>query len=518
MIGRNRLIRLPKISSLPTRQILRDMIMRAQELPGSIIELSFGDTTEVYSLTAAKEQRKECVWTLYRGEGATSMVEWAHSSSDPEQVLGFITAQFPGWSMKSKVLTEEIMAPQVISDGYPNQMYQSQNYQSQTQNYQSQSATAGAMRPAQRSTLEGDLENMQVPNLLQSVGMNKLTGRLEIKNKSELATVWFHDGVPLHCVMRNSEGDNALIELVSWEDGQFHFFPEPKVDKKTVNKRFEFLLMEGATFQDQHNALLKHNLSMDSFLVRKHAALTEKEFEDIVNKGAPVDMGLQKKIYVAVDNKSSLFEILRSMPLGKVEWVPILFNLVTCGLIEFKKESQAQSGTQGKRIIVDWSQTAGVEKLLTRQDTGLYNFPAFLYFLEREYCRFDRFGRPFSVIIFNAGVSSTNIPQGAPAASLEPLPAKAIRAMGESIGRIKRQVDLLGHFQIVYYGLVLPETDKKQAQNFAYRLSEILGEISRTESIGGYLNINIGVASVPEDCRDLNDLLTIAKPQPRLTD
>jgi hypothetical protein len=514
MIGRNRLIRLPKISSLPSRQNLREMLMKAQEMPGSIIELSFGDTSENYSLTSAKEQRKDCVWTLYRGEGATSMVEWSHASNDPEQVLGFITAQFPGWSMKSKVLTEEMVAPQTITDGYPSSNYQSQNYQSQTQNYQSQSATSGAMRPAQRSTLEGDLENMQVPNLLQSVGMNKLTGRLEIKNKSDMATVWFHDGVPLHCVMRNSEGDNALIELVSWEEGQFHFFPEPKIDKKTVNKRFEFLLMEGATFQDQHNALLRHNLTMDSFLVRKHAALTEKEFEGIVNKGAPVDMSLQKKIYVAVDNKSSLFEILRSAPLSKVEWVPILFNLVTCGLIEFQKETQGQSTTQGKRIIVDWSQTAGVEKLLVRQDTGLYTFPAFLYFLEREYCRFDRFGRPFSVIIFNAGVSSSNIAQGARAENLEPLPTKAIKAMGASIAKIKRQVDLLGHFQIVYFGLVLPETDKKQAQNFAYRLSEILTEVSRTENLEGYLNVNIGVASVPEDCRDLNDLLTIAKPKP----
>jgi hypothetical protein len=490
------------------------MIMKAQEMPGSLIELSFGDTSENYSLTSAKEQRKDCVWTLYRGEGATSMVEWSHASNDPEQVLGFITAQFPGWSMKSKVLTEEMASPQTITDNYPSANYQSQNYQSQTQAYQSQSSTSGSMRPAQRSTLEGDLENMQVPNLLQSVGMNKLTGRLEIKSKADLATVWFHDGTPLHCVMRNSEGDNALIELVSWEEGQFHFFPEPKIDKKTVNKRFEFLLMEGATFQDQHNALLRHNLTMDCFLIRKHAALTEKEFEDIVNKGAPVDMALQKKIYVAVDNKSSLFEILRSAPLSKVEWVPILFNLVTCGLIEFQKETQAQSTTQGKRIIVDWSQTAGVEKLLVRQDTGLYTFPAFLYFLEREYCRFDRFGRPFSVIIFNAGVSSSNIAQGARAESLEPLPTKAIKAMGASIAKIKRQVDLLGHFQIVYFGLVLPETDKKQAQNFAYRLSEILTEVSRTENLEGYLNINIGMASVPEDCHDLNDLLTIAKPKP----
>ncbi len=489
-----------------------NLLIEAQNRPGSIIELTFGDPPESYSLTAVKDRPKaECVWTLYRGEGANSMLEWSHASNDTDQVQGLISNQFPGWVLKTKVLPEDQTSTS-NSDQYQTGSYQTGNYPSQS--YQSQTTSGAQARTPQRSTLEGDLENMQVPNLLQSIGMGKLTGRLEIKNRTDTAGVFFADGVPLHATLRGAEGDNALIEMVSWEEGQFRFYPEPKTDKKTINKRLEFLIMEGCSFQDQYKSLLNHGLTMDAFLVRKHTSLTEKEFEDIVAKGAPVDLALQKRMYVGVDNKSSLFEMLRSAPLQKVEWVPILFNLTTCGLIEFKKESQSQTSTQAKHALVDWTQMNGVEKSLLRADTGLYTYPSFLYFVDKEFCRYDRFERPFSVIIFNVGVAKTDLPPGARPDVLEPLPVRAVKAMGQSISRIKRQVDLLAHFQIMYYALLLPETNRQSVQNFASRLNEILREIAYTDPpIEGFINVNIGVASLPEDTTDLDELLSLAKPK-----
>jgi hypothetical protein len=475
--------------------------LEAQKVPGSIVELPFGDPPEAYSLTAAKDRPKaDCVWTLYRGDGASSMLEWSHLSNDSESVHGLIANHFPGWVLKGKMLQDPVSS--TTSD------------QHQTTSFQTATGNNNPIR-THRSTLEGDLQNMQVPNLLQSIGMGKLTGRLEITSRTDTATLFFAEGIPLHGSLRGAEGDNAVIELISWEEGQFHFYPEPKTDKKTIHKRLEFLIMEGCTFQDQQKSLLKNGLTMDAVLVRKHASLSEKEFEDMVSKGAPVDMGMQKRLYVATDNKTSLFEILRSTPLQKVEWVPLLFNLLTCGLIEFRKISlQTQTTSHSKLALVDWTQVKSAEKLLTRGDTGLYTYPAFLYFVDKEFCRYDRFDRPFSVVIFSIGIGAPDLPPGAATDSLEPLPARLIKTMGERIARIKRQVDLLAHFQILYFALLLPETNRHQAQLFSTRLNDILRDVASSEPIEGNININIGLASLPEDTTDLDELLHLAKPTP----
>ncbi len=500
----SRLVRLPKIPSLPSRQQILGLLLEAQKVPGSIIELTFGDPPESYSLTAAKDRPKaDCVWALYRGDGPASVLEWSHVSNDSEQIHSLIVNQFPGW-LKGKLLPEQ-QATTDQFDLYPTSNYQTGGFQT----------TTGNNHPLKvhRSTLEGDLQNMQVPNLLQSIAMGKLTGRLEIKSRSDIANVYFADGVPLHSELRGSEGDNALIELVSWEEGQFNFYPEPKTDKRTINKRLEFLIMEGCTFQDQYQSLLKHGLAMEIFPVRKHSALSEQEFEEIVSKGAPVDIDMQKRFYVAIDNRSPMFEILRSVPLPKVEWVPILFNLISCRLVEFKKQQLQQSGSQSKYALVDWSQAQGVEKLMIRGDTGLYTYPAFLYFVQKEYSRFDRFDRPFSVVIFSVGVRRPDAASDVRAEILEPLPSRAIKAMGESIARIKRHVDLLAHFQIVYYALLLPETNRHQAQGFVARLNEVLQNMTYAEPLEGAVSVTIGVGSLPEDTLDLDELLSLAKPK-----
>jgi len=261
-----------------------------------------------------------------------------------------ICAQFPGWELKGKVLVD--------GDGHGTQARSEDIL-----------VDSSSFLPI-KSTLEGDLRNLQVPNLLQSIAMGKLTGRLQIKGRADTAMVFFVDGTPVHATMKGAEGDDALIELIAWDEGQFCFFPEPKSETKTVKKRLEFLIMEGCTFLDQYKSLTGKGLNFDAIVVRSHERLTEKEFEGMMDKGSGIDMDAQKKFYVSVDNHSSLFELLRSQHLSKTEWVPVLFNLVHCGLIEFRSRRQYEtlSARSERASSVDWSQMRLAEKALVRPD------------------------------------------------------------------------------------------------------------------------------------------------------
>lgn len=474
------------------------MYLETEQNVNALVELPFGDPPESYSLTVLRERPASgCQWTLYRGEGPSSALEWSHTSNDWEHIYSLICAQFPGWELKGKVLVEG-ETPAVRSGDNHNLLTES-----------------GSFLPI-KSTLEGDLRNMQVPNLLQSISMGKLTGRLQIKGKADTAMVYFVDGLPVHATMKGIDGDEALIELIGWDEGQFCFFPEPKTDMKTIKKRLEFLIMEGCTFLDQYKSLAGKGLNFDAIVVRSHERLTEKEFEELVSKGTGIDLESQKRFYVSIDNHSSLFELLRSQQLSKLEWVPILFNLVSCGLIEFRSLKQHQTLTlkPERTSNVDWSQMRLAEKALLRPDTGLYTFPAFLYFIDKEFCRYDRFDRVFSIVLLKIGLIPTDDGRDTETLSSSgrkhhPLPIRAVRAMGQTISRIKRQIDVLAHYETLDYALLLPETNRTSAENFVNRLSDVLKYMAFEDIESNYVDFSIGLACVPDDCQDLETLIAM---------
>src|SRR6516225_5846307 len=99
--------RLAKQAALPTRQQLRALFLETEQNLNGLVELPFGDPPESFSLTVLRERQSAgCQWTLYRGEGPSSALEWSHTSNDWEHIYSLICAQFPGWELKGKVLVE----------------------------------------------------------------------------------------------------------------------------------------------------------------------------------------------------------------------------------------------------------------------------------------------------------------------------------------------------------------------------------------------------------------------------
>ncbi len=494
--------RLPKQESLPNRLQLKSLFMEVESNQYSRVELPFGDPPEDYCLTALRDRLTGgCQWNLYRGEGNQSSLVWTVTSTDWEQIHTLICAQFPGWDLKTRTLAtgdqpRELSKPAEIGQG----------------GLEQESSFMHA--------LEGDLRNLQIPNLLQTISMGKLTGRLQIKSRTDTAQVFFNDGTAVHCQLKGAEGDAAIVQLVGWEEGQFCFFREPKTDAKTIKKRLEFLIMEGAQFTDQFKSLNSKGLSFDSVLARVHGSLTEDEFEKLLANGTGIDINTQKRFYVAIDNRSTLFEILRSERLSQTEWVPILFNLVNCGLVEFRaREAVKKDESTHRGSKVEWSQMRLAEKALTSPETGLYTFPALLFFLDREYCRFERFQRPFSIVALKIGLLSKGSGTERQNASviatndysrLRPLPLPAVKDLGKTISRIKRQIDILAHYQTFDYALMLPETGHQAAGNFVDRLSDVL-KVANLQDVGEEaIEFAIGYASLPEDGNNLDVLISLA--------
>ncbi|MCC7527737.1 MAG: GGDEF domain-containing protein, partial [Candidatus Melainabacteria bacterium] len=140
------------------------------------------------------------------------------------------------------------------------------------------------------------------------------------------------------------------------------------------------------------------------------------------------------------------------------------------------------------------------------------SYPAFFYHLEREYERFERFQRPFSLIILEISIkeelSETKDPKV--------LQDRAVLGqVSTRVDKLKRKTDIAGHFGDDQFALLLLETEGDAAKNFASRLAEAIAmnpfTTDRVEVVR--LTVSLGVASVPETCRDLGRLISAARPQ-----
>lgn len=492
-------IRLPKQTDLPTRPQLDQLFNDAKKNLGALMELPFGDAHEVYSLTVAPHSSSHMwLWTLYRGEGNTTMPDWSIVTSDIEQIHGLITAQFPGGSYKKKTVgtASSIGLQKIKARGRSNK-------------------SADLDLSPKQCILEGSLTETSLPELLQSIMVGALTGRLEVqRSDSETASVNFVDGAPIHCSVSGTinDPDERIIELMAWTEGKYFFRPDAPGGARhnTTNRKLELLLIEGTVYSEQNQELDKLGVSLSSVPKRVHAALTEDQFEEFARSGTGYDLDRQKRFYVMIDNESSLEELLDADPLPRSIWVQIVYSLISSGLVKVFRQQTEEEQSITRPLKLDWTRIQSAQRALSNPSTNIMGYSAFLLFLRQEYLRQQRFGSHFSVVVLRMRVLQRDANGNV---SEEGLPDHLSRILLSRIERLKREVDLLAHFQLLDFALLLPHTNSASARVFANRLSgDILLCAERPDMEKVELKVRLGCAGIPDDCTDLEQLLALAQP------
>jgi GGDEF domain-containing protein len=345
-----------------------------------------------------------------------------------------------------------------------------------------------------------------MPNLLQSINLAKMTGKLDVRSRVENAEVFFQEGIPVHASLKDTVGDAALVELITWTSGEFRFWADERTVERSVNKRLDAMLMEGVSLLDQNKYLEETaGLKLESCLVKKNAMISEEEFAARVAKGAPISLEGQLDFYEQIDNRNTLWDLLRNKPMPKVQWVPILFNLVSCGLVQITDQAPQQNRLATlKALGIDEALVQGVLKNLLRPETGILTYPAFIYLLDQEFLRYEYFNTPFSLVVFSIGQRKGD--------SVESLQMLAVRRAMQRISLVKRQVDMLGHYETFDYALLLPNTNSTAAAALANRIADVLREAPLSSDMDSRsLALAFGVASVPEDFQELDKSVIAAR-------
>ncbi|MBI1272044.1 DUF4388 domain-containing protein [bacterium] len=505
----DKLVKLPRLASLPTIDDITGMLAQSRQTPGKQFELpwQFYNSSDIYRLIATCSQNvSEPTWNLMIGEGRDEIEVWTYQTGDVALVLNLVLSESTenmSYGTDSQSLFGQSETRNTgLSGSYSTSLL---GLQSLTSTSQKVPVFRQDERVGIQASMEGSLDDWPIPTLLQSINMGKRSGKLMVISDQSMAELFFVSGDLVHATALSQQGELAIMELVTWETGKFYFYNDESTEQRTVKRRIDAILMESITLLDQTKYLMGQGFKMEAYLHRANAGLSEQQFEEAVKKGAPCDTNLQKQFYLRLDGNTTMFDILRERPMTKKEWVPILFNMFQCGLVKISESPLKPDKT--KHLIsthLDRNAINSVMASLLRADTCLFSFSSFQYFLEKEFYRAQYANLPFTVIVFDLWTNRGG--------QLEPLTVTQVAEVGLRLANIMRPIDIAAHFETLSYAIILPNTEIPSAVILCHRVFELLRSKGLSAGMDpSSLVCAFGIAGVPEDCKDIGLLLSAAK-------
>lgn len=472
-------------------------------------------------LGRSREANSMPVWSLH--EGLNSI--WQHSTVDLELILNMVEEGVYSSHTKSgtaipilNMLGEPDSSMPSTSNPIPavnpaptaNQIFRPLDPASQSStNNPTLSQTASAL--TQRE-LSGNLSELGVLELIELIGLEQRTGRLDITSGLQSIEIFFEKGTPVRASYRNDSmsggvkdmtGEEVVLEGMTWKRGFFQFNPVLQSAERSPMRRLEYLLKDGANLRDYLESIESLGLIEDAVPLRTRK-VSESEFERAMSLAVPVNIEEQKSMYVAFDGKKTVEEVVRESGLPKSVWLPILYNLSKAGFIGLKAQEQSSEPP------VAVNQTPMVKEAvkdafsqLLRADTGMISYPLFMHFLEVEYQRALKLRLPISLIIVSVHKQEDDVREQLSSEDLKLVAAK-MRARLEPY-------DYLGHYQTFDIALLMPHRPSAIArEQVTMMISEFNQELAQSGT-PVRLVWTVGIGCIPEDGIKTEAILTKAE-------
>jgi len=99
--------------------------------------------------------------------------------------------------------------------------------------------------------VRGNLSQMNVIDLMQSLEMGRKSCQLSLSNEGDKCEVFFAEGQVKHATYGSLVGDEAVFKVLRWTGGNFQINFEGKTDQETTRLNTQGLLMEGLRLLDE---------------------------------------------------------------------------------------------------------------------------------------------------------------------------------------------------------------------------------------------------------------------------
>jgi CheY-like chemotaxis protein len=99
--------------------------------------------------------------------------------------------------------------------------------------------------------LRGNLSQMNVIDLVQSLEMGRKSCLLTMTNRDEKCEMYFTQGQVNHASYGSTVGDDAVFKVLRWTEGNFEINFDAKTSQQTTTLNTQGMLMEGLRLLDE---------------------------------------------------------------------------------------------------------------------------------------------------------------------------------------------------------------------------------------------------------------------------
>jgi hypothetical protein len=222
-------------------------------------------------------------------------------------------------------------------------------------------------------SLIGTLNDVRLADVLRLFGSTRKTGLLTATAPGREALVRLERGVVVNAVSGRLQGDDAVIDLFGWGDGQLTFVPEEKAVDRNVTKTVELLVEEG--LRDGPTFHRMQEVMSSDRLVFQMAAQPP---EDAICTLGPKEWGVLR----VLDGLRDVREVVEASGQSRTEVARVLFALTEAGFLErlelartLKAQALGRLGGAAAevdgRLLAEWRRAARFADGVARIEVGV---------------------------------------------------------------------------------------------------------------------------------------------------
>jgi Domain of unknown function (DUF4388) len=193
-------------------------------------------------------------------------------------------------------------------------------------------------------SLIGTLSEIKLADVLRLFASGKKTGVLTASTPAHEAVLRLQKGVILHATSARLQGDEAVLDVFGWTEGQLTFVPEDQAVTPNVTHALEELILKGERFGPSFHRMNGY-IPSDSVVFQMA----------MPPEGARCTLGPDEwKVVRYVDSVRDVREIVEVTGLGRAQVAGALFELGEAGFLE-KVDLQKRLRAQGPRAFSNFS-------------------------------------------------------------------------------------------------------------------------------------------------------------------
>lgn len=220
-------------------------------------------------------------------------------------------------------------------------------------------------------SLLGDLGELKLGDVMRVFASGKKTGVLTVAAKSSQAVLLFQKGALVHAACGRLQGEDAVLDVFGWKEGQLTFVPEERKVIPNIHQTVETLIGEGVRLGDTFHR-------MQEVIPSDRAAFQMGPGPS--DPAARVSLGATEwKVLRALDGVRDVREVAEAAKLPRPEVARVLFELVEAGFLE-RVDPQRSLRVQAQGLF--GKETADVDARLEAEWRRLIRFQSGIHRVE----------------------------------------------------------------------------------------------------------------------------------------